>query len=63
MTDPALWTAFDWEVMGRLHAKVYISDPVNKAKSMLFTERLDVLVSIVSNIPNCHMEVATDVSP
>jgi len=57
------WKAFDWEVMGRLHAKVYISDPMNKAKSMLFTERLDVLVSIVSNILNCHMEVATDVSP
>jgi hypothetical protein len=32
------WKAFDWEVMGRLHEKGYISDPVGKAKSVLFTE-------------------------
>ena len=32
------WKAFDWDVMGRLHEKGYISDPVNKAKSVLFTE-------------------------
>jgi len=32
------WKAFDWEVMGRLHAKGYITDPVGKAKSVLFTE-------------------------
>ena len=32
------WKAFDWEVMGRLHRKGYISDPVGKAKSVLFTE-------------------------
>jgi hypothetical protein len=32
------WKSFDWEVMGRLHAKGYISDPVNKAKSVIFTE-------------------------
>jgi len=32
------WKAFDWEVMGRLHQKGYISDPVGKAKSILFTE-------------------------
>jgi hypothetical protein len=32
------WKAFDWESMGRLHAKGYISDPVGKAKSVLFTE-------------------------
>jgi hypothetical protein len=32
------WKAFDWEVMGRLHQKGYISDPVGKAKSVLFTE-------------------------
>ena len=28
----------DWEVMGRLHRKGYISDPAGKAKSVLFTE-------------------------
>ena len=32
------WKSFDWEVMGRLHAKGYIADPVGKAKSVLFTE-------------------------
>jgi len=32
------WKAFDWEVMGRLHQKGYISDPVGKAKSVQFTE-------------------------
>jgi hypothetical protein len=32
------WKAFDWEVMGRLHHKGYITDPVGKAKSVLFTE-------------------------
>jgi hypothetical protein len=32
------WKAFDWESMGRLHAKGYITDPVSKAKSVVFTE-------------------------
>lgn len=32
------WKGFDWDVMGRLHAKGYISDPVGKSKSVLFTE-------------------------
>lgn len=32
------WKAFDWEVMGRLHQKGYISTSVGKAKSVLFTE-------------------------
>jgi hypothetical protein len=32
------WKSFDWESMGRLHAKGYITDPVGKAKSVLFTE-------------------------
>ncbi|MGO9949728.1 MAG: DUF6429 family protein [Steroidobacteraceae bacterium] len=32
-------THFDWEIMGRLHEKGYISDPVGKAKSVLFTEQ------------------------
>ena len=32
------WKAFDWESMARLHAKGHITDPVNKAKSVLFTE-------------------------
>ena len=32
------WKAFDWEAMGRLHQKGYISDPVGKAKAVQFTE-------------------------
>jgi hypothetical protein len=32
------WKGFDWEAMQRLHAKGYISDPVGKAKSVVFTE-------------------------
>jgi len=32
------WKAFDWESMWRLHEKGYITDPVGKAKSVLFTE-------------------------
>jgi hypothetical protein len=32
------WKGFDWEAMGRLHAKGYITNPVGTAKSVLFTE-------------------------
>ncbi len=32
------WKTFDWEIMGRLHQKGYITDPIGKAKSFLFTE-------------------------
>ena len=30
--------SFDWAVVERLHAKRLISDPVGKAKSVIFTE-------------------------
>lgn len=36
--DYRTWKGLDWEIMNRLHAKGYISDPVGKAKSVLFTE-------------------------
>ena len=32
------WKSFDWDVMKRLHERGYITDPVGKAKSVLFTE-------------------------
>jgi hypothetical protein len=32
------WKNFDWEAMERLHAKGYITSPVSKAKSVVFTE-------------------------
>lgn len=32
------WKGFDWDVLGRLHEKGYISNPVNKAKSVVFTD-------------------------
>jgi hypothetical protein len=31
------WKAFDWDAMNRLHARGFISDPVGKAKSVVFT--------------------------
>jgi hypothetical protein len=32
------WKGFDWAAMDRLHAKGLISDPVGRAKSVVFTE-------------------------
>jgi len=32
------WKTFDWESMNRLHEKGYISNPVSKSKSVVFTE-------------------------
>ncbi|MBK6852708.1 MAG: hypothetical protein IPG93_13985 [Burkholderiales bacterium] len=31
------WKSFDWEAMGRLHARGLISDPLGRAKSVAFT--------------------------
>lgn len=33
-----VWKGFDWEALGRLHAKDLIFDPVGKAKSVALTE-------------------------
>jgi hypothetical protein len=33
------WKSFDWEAMNRLHEKGYISNPVGKAKPIIFTEK------------------------
>ena len=33
-----VWKSFAWEVMGRSYEKGYISEPVGKAKSVMFTE-------------------------
>ena len=32
------WKSFDWEAMNRLYEKGYISNPVSKTKSVVFTE-------------------------
>jgi Domain of unknown function (DUF6429) len=32
------WKSFDWAAMERLHTKGMISDPVGKAKSVVFTD-------------------------
>jgi hypothetical protein len=32
------WKGFDWDAMHRLYEKGYITDPVSKAKSVVFTE-------------------------
>jgi hypothetical protein len=31
------WKSFDWDVLGRLHEKGLIHDPVSKTKSVAFT--------------------------
>ena len=31
------WKGFDWDVLGRLHDKGMIEDPVGKVKSVVFT--------------------------
>jgi hypothetical protein len=31
------WKGFDWDVLGRLHDKGMIGDPVGKVKSVVFT--------------------------
>ena len=36
--DGRTWKSFDWAAMNRLHEKGFISDPVGKAKSVVFTE-------------------------
>ena len=33
------WKSFDWDAMTRLHEKGYITDPVGKSKSVIFTEQ------------------------
>ena len=32
------WKSFDWDVMNRLYEKGFICDPVNKTKSVVFTD-------------------------
>jgi uncharacterized protein DUF6429 len=32
------WKGFDWDAMDRLHEKGMIDNPVNKAKSVVFTD-------------------------
>ena len=32
------WKGMDWEVLNRLREKGWITDPVSKAKSVLFTD-------------------------
>ena len=32
------WKGFDWDSLGRLHEKGFISDPVGKAKSVVLTQ-------------------------
>ena len=32
------WKSFDWETLNRLHKKGLITDPVNKTKSIVFTD-------------------------
>ncbi|WP_062643731.1 DUF6429 family protein [Caballeronia arationis] len=33
------WKGLDWDVLNRLYEKGFICDPVNKTKSVVFTEQ------------------------
>jgi hypothetical protein len=35
--DCRAWKGFDWDVLGRLHDKGLIDDPMGKVKSVVFT--------------------------
>ncbi|MDJ3787374.1 DUF6429 family protein [Salmonella enterica] len=37
--DYRAWKGFDWDVLNRLYERGFISDPVNKAKSVALTEK------------------------
>jgi hypothetical protein len=32
------WKGFDWDVLNRIYEKGFICDPVNKTKSVVFTD-------------------------
>jgi Domain of unknown function (DUF6429) len=36
--DVRAWKGMDWDVLGRLHDKGMIHDPVGKVKSVVFTQ-------------------------
>jgi hypothetical protein len=36
--DYRAWKGMDWDVLGRLHEKGMIHDPVGKVKSVVFTQ-------------------------
>ena len=36
--DDRAWKGFDWDVLGRLHDRGMIHDPVGKVKSVVFTQ-------------------------
>ena len=50
------WKGFDWDALSRLYDKGLIADPVNKAKSVAFTEeglkRAEVLFQAMFTKPD-----------
>ena len=36
--ESGAWKGHDWDALGRLHKKRYISNPASKAKSIVFSE-------------------------
>ena len=51
------WKGFDWDALNRLYEKGLIGDPVNKAKSVVFTEeglkRAEELFRAMFTKPDC----------
>ncbi|HAT1685165.1 TPA: hypothetical protein I8Y21_006000 [Klebsiella oxytoca] len=37
--DDRAWKGFDWDVLNRLYERGFIDNPVNKAKSVVLTEK------------------------
>ncbi len=37
--DYRAWKGFDWDVLNRLYERGFIGDPVNRAKSVVLTEK------------------------
>jgi len=33
------WKSFDWDALNRLHERGFLANPVNKAKSVILTEK------------------------
>jgi hypothetical protein len=57
------WKSFDWAAMERLHTKGLISDPVGKAKFVVFTDEGLRLRSIISKAVHSRTRSMRRVAP
>ncbi len=52
------WKGFDWDVLNRLHERGFIEDPLNKTKSVIFTEQQ--LSPRSSRLASCSLVCTTE---